>query len=125
MFDNFDNFAFMNDMLAEPLTVTIAGKQTGTRDAHGQPIKDPDTTRHVDEPIVNTTNPNLNFNAGIGGELPVGTLYWLSDFNDVPKDTKVVRDNHPDITYTVINRGDDIAAGKTYYQIKEVGSDER
>ena len=58
----------------------------------------------------------------IGWSLPVGTLYWLSGLVSCPKGTKVQRASGA--TYEVINHGDDFAAGRVYYQLKEVGTDE-
>lgn len=124
-FCNFDNFAFMNDGISTAITVTIPGQNNGQRDEHGMPITTDDKVLKVTEPIVNTTNPNLNTNATIGGQLPVGTLYWLSTMLDIPLHTKVVIDEQPNVTYEVFNHADDIMAGRRYYELKEVGTDEQ
>ena len=122
MFDNFMNFAFAQDMVAEPLTVTVHGRDSGKRDEHGQPVKATDQVLHVNEGITNSTNPNLSFNMVDGGQMPVGTLYWLSHTPHLPKGTTVVRDVEPSVQYQTINSGADIQAGLTYYQLKEMGS---
>lgn len=122
MFQNFDNFAFMNDQLAEALTVTIPGQNTGQTDDLGRPIMGDPIIKQVNEPIINTVNPNMTYSQEDGGQLPVGTLYWLSHLSGCPKGTKVKRAN--DVSYEVINHADDIQAGLVYYQIKEVGTDE-
>lgn len=121
-FQNFGNFGFMNDMLAEDLTITIPGHDTGDSDELGRPIMAPATAKKVHEPIVNSTNPNMTYTPEFGGQLPVGTLYWLSGLVGCPKGTKVQRASGA--TYEVINHGDDFAAGRVYYQLKEVGTDE-
>ncbi|GHP12974.1 hypothetical protein YK48G_03990 [Lentilactobacillus fungorum] len=122
MFENFNSFAFMNDQLAEDLTVTIPGSDTGKTDDLGRPITDDPIVKQVSEPITNTVNPNMTYSMEEGGQLPVGTLYWLSHLSGCPKGTKVKRTNGSQ--YEVINHADDIQAGLVYYQIKEVGIDE-
>ncbi|MCT2883681.1 hypothetical protein [Lentilactobacillus parabuchneri] len=121
-FQNFNDFAYMNDQLAEDLTITVIGKDTGETDDLGKPIMGPNVVYHVSEVITNTTNPNMTYSQEDGGQLPVGTLYWLSHMVACPKGTIVQRSNGS--KYEVVNHADDLAAGMTYYQIKEVGTDE-
>lgn len=125
MFDNFNNFDFMGNMLAEPLTITVPGEDTRTRDDHGDPIIEGPVVKEVNEAIVNTTNPNMQNGMTIGGTQPVGTLYWRSATSGYPNHTVVVRQAQPTIKYEVISYADDLAAGLTYYQLKEVGNNEQ
>lgn len=112
----------MNHQLAEDLTITVIGKDTGETDDLGKPILGPNVVYHVSEVITNTTNPNMTYSQEDGGQLPVGTLYWLSHMVACPKGTIVQRSNG--LKYEVVNHADDLSAGMTYYQIKEVGTDE-
>lgn len=112
----------MNDQLAEDLTITVIGKDTGETDDLGKPILGPNVVNQVSEVITNTTNPNMTYSQEDGGQLPVGTLYWLSHMVACPKGTIVQRSNGS--KYEVVNHADDLAAGMTYYQIKEVGTDD-
>jgi len=125
MFDNFDNFSFIDDMLAEPLTITVPGVDTRKRDEHGHPIIEEAKTFKVEEAIVNNTNPNFQIDMGVGGTQTVGTLYWRSKTSGYPKGTQVVRDEQPNIDYEVTAYADDPAAGLTYYSLKEVGANEQ
>lgn len=70
----------------------------------------------VNEPLVNQSNPNINFRSITGGELEVGSMYWVSKLEDVKKGDHVLLDNEK--KYTVVGIAQDIAGGLTIYSLK-------
>ena len=124
MFQNFNQFGFMFDRLAQPLKVYVPvdgkkrnklGLPATSDDAYEKPLS-------VTEPIVSNSNPNLTYHNAGGGQVSVGELYWTSKHDGYPLGTKVqTSDGHE---YKVISHGLDMPAGLTYYQVQEVGGDE-
>ncbi|WP_054691007.1 hypothetical protein [Fructilactobacillus florum] len=98
-FQNFSNFKFNMKMLAQPLTITTD-----------------DGTQTVNEPLVNQSNPNINFQSIVGGELEVGTMFWLSKLH-VDKGTRVT--DASGTTYQVASIAQDVAGGIMIYSLKE------
>lgn len=120
-FPNFNQFTFMYDQLAQPLTVRVPNG-SNERDKRGLPVigYKPDIT--VNEPLISNSDPNLTYHNAGGGQLAVGSMYWESRTTGYPLGTVVVtKTNHQ---YKVISHGLDVAANLTYYQVQEVGNDE-
>lgn len=117
MFQNFGNFSFMFDRLSQPLKVISQGKQG--YDDLGQPIKNKPVTIEVNEPIVNSQNPNVTYTNTDGGSYPTTTMYWQSNHGEFKKGTIVETQNGTQ--YQVTSQADDIGAGLFYYTLKKVG----
>lgn len=119
-FQNFDNFNFMFDEGKQPLTVTIIENNDGERDQHGDPLPRSKKTYHVDEPIINNTNPNLTYTNTDGGQQSTMSTVWESKaIKGAPRNT-IVKDSHGH-EFRVVGSLKVSFTGLFYYQLKETG----
>lgn len=119
MFQNFNNFDFMFNRMAQKLTITTTS--SGGYDDEGYPIKSEDSSVEVNEPLFNTQNPNTSYTNTDGGQYPTSQLYWSSKHSEFDKGTKVTSEKG--ITYEVTAKSEDIGAELTYYTLKKVGDE--
>ncbi|CAI2679534.1 hypothetical protein [Apilactobacillus apinorum] len=87
MIQTFGAYKFMFNRLKQPLTIT-KHSQNGYDDA-GYPIKTSQESLQVNEPIVNSQNPNMTFPSMDGGQYSTDTLYWISRHGDFTKEDQV------------------------------------
>lgn len=112
-FNNFNRFAYGYSMMSVPITVQTPSKRKG-RDDLGQPFAELNDPVHLNEPIINNNNPNVNFQMVGGGSIEVGTVLWISQTPDWPKDTRVTAGG---CAYRVEDHGQDKGAQLTYYKL--------
>lgn len=104
----------------QPLTVTIV-KNDGERDEDGEPI-DSKQTYHVNEPIINNTDPNLTYTNTNGGQQSMMSTVWESlAIKDAPRNT-IVNDSKGH-TFKVVASLQVSFTDLYYYQLKETGDE--
>ncbi|VDG32880.1 hypothetical protein [Lactobacillus brevis] [Lactiplantibacillus mudanjiangensis] len=91
-------------------------------DELGRPVTDGSDPIHVNEPISISDNQAIRYQDASGGEMQITTINWVSKLPNMPKHTKVHRDN-TDETFEVINSSGVTRSGKVFYQLERVGDD--
>ena len=116
------NFDFMFNRTAEPLTITKPINQSF--DKLGRPVSNDSEPIHVNEPISISDNQAIRYQNGSGGEVQLTMINWVSRLPNMPKHTKVYRDNTEE-TFEVVSSSGVTRSGKVFYQLERVGDDVR
>lgn len=119
-FQNFNNFRFMYDNLAQDITVTTITEDID--DDLGTTKPKASKTVHLHEPILNTLVPNDSYGNADGGQISTTTYKWESKHGDFDKGDQVETSLYGQ--FKVTDKATDVAGGLYEYTLQRIGDDD-